>query len=75
MEVNCKLKVGMIFYNLDMAWNFWIVYGGKIGFVVRKQYINPSKKDVKFKCWLDLCAPNKVFGSTTKEMVKLKILD
>ncbi|XP_073129949.1 protein FAR1-RELATED SEQUENCE 5-like [Henckelia pumila] len=38
-----KPKIGMIFNSLDEAWKFWIEYGGKIGFGVRKHYFNKNK--------------------------------
>ncbi|XP_073130776.1 protein FAR1-RELATED SEQUENCE 5-like [Henckelia pumila] len=38
-----KPKIGMIFNSLDEAWKFWIEYGGKIEFGVRKHYFNKNK--------------------------------
>jgi hypothetical protein len=29
-------KKGMLFYNIDDSWKFWIYYGGRIGFGARK---------------------------------------
>ena len=31
-------RTGMKFISVDEAWKFWVSYGGKIGFDVRKQY-------------------------------------
>lgn len=35
-EANWKPKVGIVFNNLDMAWNFWVACGGRHGFGARK---------------------------------------
>ncbi|WCJ21347.1 FAR1-related sequence 7 [Euphorbia peplus] len=37
--------VGMEFDSVNHAWNFWLEYGGKMGFNVRKAYANKSKKN------------------------------
>ena len=31
-------QVGLRFKNLDEAWQFWVAYGGRMGFDVRKRY-------------------------------------
>uniref|UniRef100_A0A803LR97 FAR1 domain-containing protein n=1 Tax=Chenopodium quinoa TaxID=63459 RepID=A0A803LR97_CHEQI len=36
-------RVGMEFDSVEDAWNFWLQYGGKMGFNVRKHYENRSK--------------------------------
>ncbi|XP_056692025.1 protein FAR1-RELATED SEQUENCE 5-like [Spinacia oleracea] len=36
-------RVGMEFDSVDHAWNFWLEYGGKMGFNVRKHYENNNK--------------------------------
>ncbi|XP_021857779.2 protein FAR1-RELATED SEQUENCE 7-like [Spinacia oleracea] len=36
-------RVGMEFDSMDHAWNFWLEYGGKMGFNVRKHYENKNK--------------------------------
>ncbi|WVZ64184.1 LOW QUALITY PROTEIN: hypothetical protein U9M48_013746 [Paspalum notatum var. saurae] len=38
-------QVGLRFKNLDEAWQFWVAYGGRTGFDVRKRYANESKYD------------------------------
>ncbi|XP_038715047.1 protein FAR1-RELATED SEQUENCE 5-like [Tripterygium wilfordii] len=40
-----SLKLGWSFVNLAEAWDFWKKYGKSVGFGVRKDYINQSKKD------------------------------
>ncbi|XP_038678999.1 protein FAR1-RELATED SEQUENCE 5-like [Tripterygium wilfordii] len=44
-EGDGKPKIGMEFVNLAEAWEFWKKYGKFVGFGVRKDYINRSKKD------------------------------
>jgi hypothetical protein len=36
-------QVGLMFRNPDEAWQFWVAYGGRTGFDVRKRYTNLSK--------------------------------
>ncbi|KAG2644026.1 uncharacterized protein LOC120696098 [Panicum virgatum] len=47
-------RLGMTFSSLDEAWEFWVTYGGRMGFDVRKSYTNTSNLDglvtSKFKC-------------------------
>ena len=38
-------QVGLRFKNLDEAWQFWVAYGGRLGFDVRKRYKNVSRYD------------------------------
>ena len=38
-------QVGLRFKNLDEAWQFWVAYGGRMGFDVRKRYKNVSRYD------------------------------
>ncbi|KAF7824585.1 protein FAR1-RELATED SEQUENCE 5-like [Senna tora] len=45
IELDWKPKVGMVFYSMDNAWKFWSDYGSQMGFGVRKNYCNKSKKD------------------------------
>ena len=40
-------KVGMRFRDSEEAWEFWVDYGGHIGFDVRKRCTNKSKFDGK----------------------------
>jgi zinc finger SWIM domain-containing protein 3 len=35
--------IDMEFDSLDEAWNFWVSYGGKMGFNTRKGFINHRK--------------------------------
>ncbi|GAU48039.1 hypothetical protein TSUD_136070 [Trifolium subterraneum] len=43
MQEDWMPKKGMLFDNINDAWKFWIDYGGRIGFGVRKQYTHHSK--------------------------------
>ncbi|XP_058726869.1 protein FAR1-RELATED SEQUENCE 5-like [Vicia villosa] len=49
-----KPKLKMIFDSIEDAWKFWVNYGGKIGFGVRKQYSHKNKNGIitsyKFVC-------------------------
>ena len=38
-------KISMTFSSVDEAWNFWVTYGGRMGFDVRKYYANKSGLD------------------------------
>jgi zinc finger SWIM domain-containing protein 3 len=38
-------KISMTFNSIDEAWNFWVTYGGRMGFDVRKCYTNKSGLD------------------------------
>ena len=38
-------QIGMTFSSFDEAWDFWVTYGGRIGFDVRKCYTNTSTLD------------------------------
>jgi hypothetical protein len=35
----------MKFNSVEQAWNFWVSYGGMVGFDARKQYNNKRKID------------------------------
>ncbi|GAU51399.1 hypothetical protein TSUD_413180 [Trifolium subterraneum] len=54
MEENWKPKMEMMFDSIEDAWKFWVDYGGKVGFGVRKQYSNKNKHGIitsyKFVC-------------------------
>jgi len=49
-------QVGLRFKNSDEAWQFWVVYGGRSGFDVRKRYTNYSKFDHKVTSCRYVCA-------------------
>ncbi|XP_073027865.1 protein FAR1-RELATED SEQUENCE 5-like isoform X2 [Primulina eburnea] len=42
-NIEFKPKIGMEFDSLDESWKFWVEYGGKTGFGVRKHYFNKNK--------------------------------
>ena len=44
-SVDWKPKIGMEFESVEVAWQFWVEYGKKVGFGVRKQYYNKRKED------------------------------
>ncbi|XP_058731890.1 protein FAR1-RELATED SEQUENCE 5-like [Vicia villosa] len=43
MQEDWKPMIGMVFDSIEDAWKFWVDYGGKIGFRVRKQYSHKKK--------------------------------
>lgn len=43
MQDEWKPKIDMVFNNVEDAWEFWVNYGGRVGFGVRKQYIHRRK--------------------------------
>jgi hypothetical protein len=49
-------SIGMKFNTVDDAWNFWISYGGVVGFDVRKQYNNKSLVDGVYTLSRFVCA-------------------
>ena len=49
-------QVGLRFKNSDEAWQFWVAYGGRSGFDVRKRYTNYSKFDRKVTSCRYVCA-------------------
>ena len=55
MDVNLKPRIGMEFESLEVAWRFWVDYGGRMGFGVRKQYFNKSKKDGSITSYRYVC--------------------
>ena len=58
-------QVGQKFRNLDDAWSFWVNYGGRAGFEVRKRCTNESKFDGKVTSCRYVCQGG--FSSTRQE--------
>lgn len=46
MQEDWKPMIGMVFDSIKDAWKFWVDYGGRIGFGVRKQYPHKKKDDL-----------------------------
>ncbi|XP_057418076.1 protein FAR1-RELATED SEQUENCE 1-like [Lotus japonicus] len=55
MEEDWKPKVDMIFDSFEDAWKFWVDYGGKVGFGVRKQYTHHNKSGSIATCRFVCC--------------------
>ncbi|XP_058760096.1 protein FAR1-RELATED SEQUENCE 5-like [Vicia villosa] len=55
MQEDWKPKVDMVFDSMNDAWKFWIDYGGRVGFGVRKQYIHKSKDGSTTSCRFVCC--------------------
>ena len=49
-------QVGLRFRNPDEAWKFWVEYGGRTGFDVRKRYTNASSYDGKVTSCRFVCS-------------------
>ena len=49
-------QVGLRFINPDEAWKFWVAYGGRTGFDVRKRYANVSSYDGKVTSCRFVCS-------------------
>ena len=49
-------EVGMRFTNPDEGWLFWVAYGGRTGFDVRKRCTNVSKMDGKVTSCRYVCS-------------------
>ncbi|XP_043717844.1 protein FAR1-RELATED SEQUENCE 5-like [Telopea speciosissima] len=44
-DVECKPQIGMLFNTELEAYNFYNKYGGSLGFSIRRDYANKSRKD------------------------------
>ena len=55
MNANLTLKLGIEFDRLAKAWQYWINYGGRRGFGVRKHYFGKSKKDGSIMSYRYVC--------------------
>ncbi|EEE56944.1 hypothetical protein OsJ_06648 [Oryza sativa Japonica Group] len=56
-ELDSKIpEIGLRFRNPDECWLFWVAYGGRTGFDVRKRCTNVSKMD---ECWQAFLSPMK----------------
>ncbi|XP_078182803.1 protein FAR1-RELATED SEQUENCE 5-like isoform X1 [Carex rostrata] len=49
-------RVGMEFETIEGAWDFWVNYGNKMGFGVRKHFINKCKKTGRISSRGFLCS-------------------
>ncbi|GJT44014.1 FAR1-related sequence 5-like protein [Tanacetum coccineum] len=45
VETDCEPYMGMEFDTVDDAWHFWINYGGRMGFDVRRHWYNKNKSE------------------------------
>ncbi|KAK4260744.1 hypothetical protein QN277_003822 [Acacia crassicarpa] len=56
MDKNLTPSLDLEFNNIEEAWEFWRAYGKRIGFGVRKQSFNKSRKDKsKYSSYLYVC--------------------
>ncbi|KAK2438899.1 protein FAR1-RELATED SEQUENCE [Trifolium repens] len=55
MQEDWKPKIGMVFYSYEDAWKFWVDYGGRLGFRVRKQYTHTKNDGSITSCRFVCC--------------------
>ncbi|XP_054784479.1 protein FAR1-RELATED SEQUENCE 5-like [Prosopis cineraria] len=55
MDTNLIPRLGLEFETLEEAWQYWVSYGGKTGFGVRKQYFSKSRKDGTITSYRYVC--------------------
>jgi len=63
-------QVGLRFKNLDEAWQFWVAYGGRTSFDVRKRCTNISKMDGKMTSCRYVCSNKRVRAKRQTEHLK-----
>jgi zinc finger SWIM domain-containing protein 3 len=66
-------QVGMEFETLEAAWKYWVNYGKKMGFSVRKHYLNKSKIDGEITSRRFLCAKEGIRESKQNE-INLRVI-
>ncbi|XP_057442441.1 protein FAR1-RELATED SEQUENCE 5-like isoform X2 [Lotus japonicus] len=52
---DCKPKLGMVFDSREDAWMFWLNYGKKVGFGVRREYCHTKKDGSVSSCRFVCC--------------------
>ncbi|XP_048535844.1 protein FAR1-RELATED SEQUENCE 5-like [Triticum urartu] len=63
-------QIGMIFKSQVESWLFWVAYGGRVGFDVRKRYTNVSKFDGKVTSCRHVCANEGHRKKTQRESIR-----
>ncbi|KAI4975776.1 hypothetical protein ZWY2020_049383 [Hordeum vulgare] len=63
-------EIGMIFRSRQEAWLFWVAYGGRVGFDVKKRYTNVSKFDGKVTSCRYVCANEGHRKKTQRESIQ-----
>ena len=61
-------SIGMKFNSVEQAWNFWVSYGGMVGFDARKQY-NNKRKRMEYPLQADLCVQRLVLEKKIQEII------
>ncbi|KAL8480856.1 hypothetical protein ACS0TY_027396 [Phlomoides rotata] len=64
-------EIGIHFDSLDEAWKFWVDYGGKIDFGVRKHYFNKSKKTSLITSYVFVCCKEGVRKQDKRDVLPL----
>jgi zinc finger SWIM domain-containing protein 3 len=63
-------QVGMIFKSKEEAWLFWVAYGGRVGFEVRKRYTNVNKFDGTVTSCRYVCAKEGIRKKGERESIQ-----
>jgi zinc finger SWIM domain-containing protein 3 len=63
-------QVGMTFKSKGEAWLFWVAYGGRASFEVRKRYTNMNKSDGTLHSCRYVCAKEGVRKKGERESVQ-----
>ncbi|KAL8526049.1 hypothetical protein ACS0TY_015318 [Phlomoides rotata] len=63
--------IGMNFDSLDEAWKFWVDYGGKAGFGVRKHYFNKNKRTGFITSYIYVCCKEGVRKQEKRDLSHL----
>ncbi|KAL8481334.1 hypothetical protein ACS0TY_027738 [Phlomoides rotata] len=64
-------EIGMNFDSLDEAWKFWVDYGGKISFGVRKYYSNKNGKTCLITSYVYVCCKEGVRKQDKRDVLPL----
>jgi zinc finger SWIM domain-containing protein 3 len=63
-------QVGMVFKDREEAWHFWLAYGARVGFDVRKRYTNKSKMDGKVTSCRYVCVKEGLRKKRQREFIQ-----
>ena len=70
-DFDFKPRIDMEFDSLDDAWMFWVQFGGKVGFVVRKHNFTKCKKTGRITSCKYVCCKEGVRKKDTRDSLKL----
>ncbi|XP_057771200.1 protein FAR1-RELATED SEQUENCE 5-like [Salvia miltiorrhiza] len=70
-DLELKPRIGMQFDSLDEVWMFWVQYGGKSGFGVRKHYSNKNKKTGHITSYKYVCCKEGIRKADKRDSLAL----